>query len=450
MLRPRSAIAAFVLFLLPLAASCSSPAQPGNKSADQSLGEPIPAGPLMAEQIRFQFAIYYLPTPTNDPKAELAAILSARPGSFVQVDKIEGNEQDPTLSCSTETDPQTNYAPPDMESLQYFGRGLTREQSQALQSTQQAAILNFSYDKQHVWTGMRSALEITHALALATGGVLWDEATREIFSPDEWHARRIEPWKEEIPNISKQTVIHAYQDNELARAITLGMEKFGLPDVVVNHFSWSLNKNVGITINLFTQAIAEGAEVVKPGEFDLDIKSIKNATVRDPQVESLLANATGVALLALHEGTSEKGDPANRLVEISFERGTGPDMHSRQEQVLAAAFGWEDEVSRVEHDDQLEHASQLARTRLPALRAEFQEGLAPGEFILVKAPFDTPTGGREWMWVEITTWQGDRISGLLKNEPRDIPTLHGGQIGGLGGESLRLHPPARGRHQRRE
>ncbi len=54
------------------------------------------------------------------------------------------------------------------------------------------------------------------------------------------------------------------------------------------------------------------------------------------------------------------------------------------------------------------------------------KGLNPGEFIQVKAPFLTPDGSREWMWVEILSWQGTRIKGLLKNEPYNIPSLKGG------------------------
>jgi len=32
------------------------------------------------------------------------------------------------------------------------------------------------------------------------------------------------------------------------------------------------------------------------------------------------------------------------------------------------------------------------------------------------------------MWVEVTRWQGGDITGLLKNEPFNIPELHAGQI----------------------
>ena len=43
-----------------------------------------------------------------------------------------------------------------------------------------------------------------------------------------------------MPDLSKHLVIHAYQKGELVRAITLGMEKFGLPDLVIDQSSRSL------------------------------------------------------------------------------------------------------------------------------------------------------------------------------------------------------------------
>jgi uncharacterized protein YegJ (DUF2314 family) len=64
---------------------------------------------------------------------------------------------------------------------------------------------------------------------------------------------------------------------------------------------------------------------------------------------------------------------------------------------------------------------------LPALREAFRKGLAPGEFIQLKAPFPTDDGGTEWMWVEVLAWEGDRIRGLLKNEPRQVARLQAGQ-----------------------
>src|SRR5262249_31001406 len=58
----------------------------------------------------------------------------------------------------------------------------------------------------------------------------------------------------------------------------------------------------------------------------------------------------------------------------------------------------------------------------------FSEGLKPMEFIDVKAPFQTSNGGREWMWVEITNWDGNKIKGLLENDPSFVPYLRAGQV----------------------
>src|SRR6185437_16903293 len=66
--------------------------------------------------------------------------------------------------------------------------------------------------------------------------------------------------------------------------------------------------------------------------------------------------------------------------------------------------------------------------KLPQLRKAFDDGLAPGEFIELKAPFRTPTGGNEWMWVEVTRWRGKTITGTLDNNPAEIPDLKAGQV----------------------
>ena len=84
-------------------------------------------------------------------------------------------------------------------------------------------------------------------------------------------------------------------------------------------------------------------------------------------------------------------------------------------------------MSIFQHDDEIAEASRRAKTKLPSLRTEFNKGLVPGEFILVKAPFATPDGQKEWMWVEVNRWRGSKITGLLQNEPFNIPDLHPGQ-----------------------
>ena len=72
-------------------------------------------------------------------------------------------------------------------------------------------------------------------------------------------------------------------------------------------------------------------------------------------------------------------------------------------------------------------ASRRARDRLRAeLKPRFIAGLSPGERLMVKAPFTTPAGGREWMWIRVARWQGPRIHGVLDNDPVHMRDLKAG------------------------
>ncbi len=386
----------------------------------------IPSGSPMADAMRFQFAVFFPPKSTEDPLAVLSSLLEKQRDAPEWIRKPPDKLAKPVLMAVVERDLR-RYAPPDVESLRYFGRGLSREQGLALQKSGQVLILNFGHSKRYVWRALRAASELVEGIARKTGGLIWDEETREIFTPDAWHKNRLDSWTGVIPDVTVHTTIHAYNTGTYVRAITLGMAKFGLPDVVVTEFSWSLNRNVGHLINALAQAMAEGAAFSPSGEYLLDFRAIKNKTLRDKYLGSLLANSSAKARLTFRPGVPDQGDPDNRLLEITFDGYPGNDVHARQTAMMDALFGWHDEVKRVRHDPVLESASQKARTSLPALRAVFNKGLVPGEYVQVKAPFVTPSGSKEWMWVEVTEWKSGAIRGVLKNEPFDIPDLHGGQ-----------------------
>ena len=389
---------------------------------------PIPTGPLREGPIHFEFAIYYPESPTRPPMTVLKERLRGAGGALTLVTSMSDKPSAAVLRALLNTTAQKDYRPPDLQMVQRFGRGLTRDQAEALQRAERALILDFAHPASLSASALRTALQLTEQVARDTNGLLWDEETREIFTPDEWQKRRLDSWAGDTPDVLQHTVIHAYKSDKLVRAITLGMAKFGLPDVVVSDFSWSSNRPMGNLINLFAQAMVEGAVIKTPGVYDLELRSVKNANVRQSQLATLKPNAAAAAKLSLVKGTWEDGDPRNRLVEIRFDRYPGPDHYARQDAMLGALFGSVDSVQRVKHTNELLEASKAAGARLPALREAFNRGLQPGEYIQVKAPFATPDGGNEWMWVEVTSWNGDAISGLLKNEPANIPSLHGGQM----------------------
>lgn len=123
----------------------------------------------------------------------------------------------------------------------------------------------------------------------------------------------------------------------------------------------------------------------------------------------------------------QDGDADNRLWALDFPAYQGKAEQERQLRALESFFGSTDAVTRIKHDEALKEASEAARKKLPDLRKRFNTGLKPGENLLLKAPFATPDGGREWMWVEVASWKADgSIPAVLQNDPFEIPNLKSG------------------------
>jgi len=396
--------------------------------ASGAVNEVVPGGSSMDDQIQFEFAVYLLPGASRVPQALLRQELASNFRNLKLVTEIPKEPREMVVSARLEMDVREKYAPPDLDSLKYTGAGLTSEQEQALQRADKALILSFAHPKEHVWDALRTANELIESLARKTNGLVWDEDARQIFSPDAWRKTRLASWKDKIPEVSSQMKVDIYQNGEFARAISLGMAKMGLPDVLVEAVPQSSVSEAGNLIDVFSQSLAEGAAFDGSGKYTLNLQQVKNGDAREAQAKSLKQNATSVAYLLLKKGKAEEGDPHNRLIELSAERYDGPDIQAKQDRMLSCFFGWEDSVRGIEHTDELLEASRRAKEKLPELHKAFTAGLEPGEYIEVKAPFRTIDDGHEWMWVEVTKWNGRRITGILNNEPDKVPGLRAGQI----------------------
>ena len=170
-------------------------------------------------------------------------------------------------------------------------------------------------------------------------------------------------------------------------------------------------------------------EGVVPNDRDLlplNANELKNSAVRAHLLEDIPDNAEGKIDLAFGAGDWEEGDPENILIELLFENVEGETLSERQDMALSKLFGWVDPIVYVDHDAAILAARDRARAKLGGLRDEFNAGLAPGEYLLLKGPFETPSGENEWMWIEVISWSKNEIVGLLQNQPYHIPDLRPG------------------------
>ena len=385
--------------------------------------------PAMAGYMHFEYAVYLPPAKSKgavDPLTVLADSLGHYP-SLKLVSELPKEARTMQVQAHLNGNIRQGYVPPDLERLRYSGNGLSREQAVALQKWTRALILDFAHSRKDAWTGLKDADRLVSEVARRMDGLVWDEETREVFTADAWDKRRLADWTRAVPRVSSQDVVQTYNTGQSVRAITLGMAKMGLPDLVVEDSGWSSYQQIGNLINLVSQAMAEGELLPKSRQFRLVLRQIRDDGLREEMSKSLKAKGTGIGCLTLAPGQWEEGDPHNRLIQLTFDRYPGSDSYAKQDRMLSSFFGSEDSVHYIKHDEELLSASAKAKEQLPALQKAFAAGLAPGEYLEVKVPFKTDSGGNEWMWVEVRTWNGDCIRGLLDNEPARVAGLHSGQ-----------------------
>ena len=359
--------------------------------------------------IKYRSIIYFFPD-TQVSKVEISQQLSF----FTQTNNLPKNTTKPVVTLSLTNDFKADFPVPKRSYLSYFGRGIAAESAQSIQDSKRALIVDIAFPREQILTANKAMALFLHKIANTYSGLIWDSETRELFSANKWHEQRISSWQGDYPEVNQHSVIHAYKNSTGVRAITLGMAKFGLPDIVINNFSWSLNRSMGNLINLTAQTLLESPTAMRNNTVLLNIDKLKNLSFKQELLSSLKDNAHTEIELNTQEAQWEEGDPDNYLIEILFTNAQGNSLSERQESLLSHLYGWEDSISYVKHNTQILEASARAKKKLSKLAKAFNAGLAPGEFIQVKAPFVTPDGGNEWMWVEILSWQGKRYPWNIK------------------------------------
>src|SRR6185436_4458331 len=183
----------WAIAMIGVAASCS------RRQSSESSEVAVPAAPLMTTNVRFGFAVYYLPVPLTNPSAVLRRLLKGQFTNIQHVAEIDPAADGVFLWSQMITNAEQTHPAPSLESLRYFGRGLTREEAVKLQTSSTVYLLGFGYRSNHVWSGMKLAVQLTEAFAGQTGGIIWDDETREAFSVEEWHSRRASAWDDTVP-----------------------------------------------------------------------------------------------------------------------------------------------------------------------------------------------------------------------------------------------------------
>ena len=400
------------------------------ETAPQS--KPLPPGDLRAETGFYSLVFYYAPDPATEVRALAEKLVQEYlPGVPISTDATNPPRA-PFVGFLEEMAPLKTYPVPDAGYFEHAGHGLSAKDAETMQKTSRATRLVFVMPKDDAWAKGRSFSELAFEFARQSGAYIWDSATRECFSTVAWKERRVDSWPAKgIPEIPNQITIHLYRPDDSSpylRAITLGMEKFALPDVVIDQLTRSDSASSGSVINLVCQSLAERPKLTSGTREIFRIPDISSKSVRDRLSQDLKSGAKLEIPLALVEGRELEGDPKNHLVELDFRHGEGRTVAEKRNSLLSALWGATDSVQDTTHTPEVLAASARAKARLPELAKLFVAGLPPGSRLMLKAPFKRDdNGGNEWMWVEVMRWpESGPVEGILKNDPFYISALRAG------------------------
>jgi uncharacterized protein YegJ (DUF2314 family) len=383
----------------------------------------VPNGKLNDSQILFEFGIYYSPD-YHMNKSDVIELLQKKYSDFEILDSVPKPEniKGSQIVVKEIINVKEDFTPPDINFLKHSSRGLSDEQKEILQTSTFVILLDFLCVEDRMLSTMKNANKLIAELIINENDIIWDSETRECFTKEFWNENRL--INDNSINVSKQIAIHLYQKKDYCRAITLGMLKFGLPDICIENLSCHSNQSVASLINLTAQTFLDKKTIDKKGKLTIDIESLSNQELKSDLLNSLEEKAEKKAEINIKQGIWEEGDPQNRIIEIGFPK-NNPQI--KQDELIAKVFGLKDEVTYLSHDDELLAASERAKEKIPELYDKFSKGLPVGTHLLIKFPFENVAGEREWMWVEVVKWNEKEVKGLLQNDPQIVKSLQAGQ-----------------------
>lgn len=412
--------------------ACKGPAKRnGNtgSAAVSALGSAVEAAPggagsttpatesmSMPPTFHFEIGVYHFAALPEDARATARKVLT---DAGVQV--LDDRKEISALPSAHIVDATlTEYVPPPLTYLQTHGRGLSDVEKAEVQHPAAATLLVFDGPAAAALATYRTAMRAVQTLEHAAPGAIMDDSSRNVLARAVW-AELAVGLAAVPPKASDHFVIDAYQDRDLLRLVTIGLQKFGLPDLVVEQVTHGTMKKMASLINLVAQTLLEGGRPNHLGELQVDLATIQSVTAK-ASLGPLIGTATGRGIVTLRAVPPADGDAENTLWEITF---AGPieTLQQRQAALVMAIVGMPDEFATITHDAAVLAASAKARTEVLLLKPKFTKRRPDMEHLSVKAPFKTSTGGNEWMWVEVVRWPGTTIEGILDNTPVDVPQL---------------------------
>ncbi len=348
---------------------------------------------------RFALALYCNPTCSETVLDELDAALSPIRSADTFSDHVAVPERIMGIGG-------VDFGIPDAEFVTAYGVEVDRPE--ALAESQEVVLAWFAGPREQSIETFAVAHSAFAAAARSTGGWIEDLDTQMLFGAEAWAGRdprgNLQNWfvvdEDEPPEGSGTT-----------RLVTRGLRRYGDFELVVEDVPVGTEADVGWALDAIAATLHPLSEV--PGQVTVDT-----------------ASARGIARFEV--STPREDDPAEPLLRARFEGeivvGDAPVIAAEPEVPAPTALSVEllPAPSRPSAPTTLDEARAAVRESLVTLESAWAAGFPPGDVLAVCVPFTTASGGKEYLWVEVTRWQEGGLSGRLATEPSAVPGLHQG------------------------
>jgi hypothetical protein len=309
------------LALVVTVAACRTEAKKASPGASLPWGAPDGAIPDKLEgsptlpHREFDFGVY-LPWPASPAALGAARQDAAERLKGVTILTLPDPRSPPTALVLAP--PISRLPAPPLDFIRSDGRGFRPGDADAVARSQGLIALAFRLDEDPGLARLRAAQSVALDAARAGGGAIWDESTREIYAADEWAKVRIDGWEGELPDVRRHISLHYDDAMGGGRLFTLGMQKFGLPDLAAVNVTRRDIGNATRILDGVAQVLVEGARVEGAGDLTVQLGAIRHAAARRALLDASDPTAVVAWTVTLVPVSPRRGDADNRIVLLQF------------------------------------------------------------------------------------------------------------------------------------
>jgi hypothetical protein len=264
---------------------------------------------------------------------------------------------------------------------------------------------------------LRSAFAAAGAIAGAANGWVDDTLLGRLETAKAFRKHAVtEPLDASAFRADRIQVLYEPRSEGVVRLLTAGLERFGAPDVEIANAPLAASARASQWLTAVAGALADGA---RTGRVALGAAELARAgAIVD-------AGATEAHLVSVHP---EAGDPNDFIARIEPPQG---ESALATLALLEAVFG---PVLDAPPDEATQTAGrERAQRALAAALGHWADtrggGRIDGKRLLVRLPFPIPGDvGFEAMWVEVTSYAADTVTGTVVDEPIATDVARGDRV----------------------